>query len=93
MCSQFWQWLSQVSWTSILPAPCLWLGVPESPEVPAEGAWLCGQGACALTQVAEDDRQEDQAVQQAQQSDEEVEAEEEDLDELRTGQAQDEDAR
>ena len=71
--------------------------------VPGEGgcvcSWhfACGLESCrrglALTQVAEDDRQEDQAMQQAQHSDEEVETEEEDLDELRLGQAQDEDAR
>lgn len=63
------------------------------------GALLCHrptgaarQARGALTQEAEDHWQEDQAVQQAQQGDEEVEAEEEDLDELRFGQAQDEDA-
>lgn len=48
-------------------------------------------GAWALTHVAEDHWQEDQAVQQAQHGDEEVEAEEEDLDELRLGQAQNKD--
>lgn len=52
--------------------------------------WACGRGP--RTQVAQNDRQEDQAVQQAQQGDEQVETEEEDLDELGLRQAQDEDA-
>ena len=65
---------------------CLWPGVTREGPGSVRGAW-------ALTHVAEDDRQEDQAMQQAQRSDEEVETEEEDLDELRLGQAQDEDAR
>lgn len=48
--------------------------------------------ARVLTQIAEGNRQEDQTMQQAQQGDQEVEAEEEDLDELGMGKAQDEDA-
>lgn len=58
-----------------------------------EGGPALRAGAWVLTQVAEDHWQQDQAVQQAQHSDEEVEAEEEDLDELRLRQAQHEDAR
>lgn len=65
--------------TGVLPTLCLW-----------PPGWGRTRGrAWALTQVAEDDRQEDQAVQQAQHSDEEIETEEEDLDELGLRQAQD----
>lgn len=68
-------------WERVGEGPCCAAG-----QQVREGLW-------ALTHEAEDHWQEDQAVQQAQQGDEEVEAEEEDLDELRLGQAQDEDAR
>lgn len=66
-------------------APCAGPGAPP-------GGWKCQWEGPALTQVAEHHGQEDEAVQQAQQRDEQVESEEEDLDELGLGQAQDEDA-
>lgn len=83
--------------------PLPFLPGPPTPRAhpqarPAGSGWpsLCSRRSArraALTQVAEDDGQEDQSVQQAQQGEDEAEAEEEDLDELRLGQAQDQDAR
>lgn len=73
--------------------PC-WAGTTGCRSAAVREALAGGHsGTRPLTEVAEDHWQEDQAMQQTQHGDEEVEAEEEDLDELCLGQAQDEDAR
>lgn len=67
------------------------LSFPREPFWPILSCDILAGCAWVLTQIAKDNGQEDQAVQQTQQGDQEVEAEEENLNKLGLSKAQDED--
>lgn len=67
------------------------MSVPST--TPLSPPWCHGTVPRGLTHVAEEDGEEDEAVRQAGEGDDEVEAEEEDLDELCLGEGQHHDAR